>query len=149
MARYFNDNIRCYEDGSVERLWLRGNKWKKIPDTPNSLDGYNLIGYDNKKIRRHRIIGVCFLGLDLNDKNQTIDHINRIKTDNRVENLRICTPQQQMFNKTAKGYYWSKQQNKWHAIIVLNHKQKHLGFYNTEKEASQAYLNFKPTIHTF
>ena len=39
----------------------------------------------------HRIIAHCHLGLDLSDSKTHVDHINGIRTDNRLENLRLCT----------------------------------------------------------
>lgn len=145
MARLFNDFIRCYEDGRVERLW-KTNRWDEVPNNDNK-DGYNLVTYNKTKIKRHRIIASCYLGLNINDPTQTVDHINRDKLDNRVENLRIVTQQQQTFNMGAKGYYWHKQRNKWCVQISINYKKIHLGLYDTEPEARQAYLDAKAKYH--
>jgi hypothetical protein len=76
-----------------------------------------------------------------------LDHFNRIKTDNRISNLRILTNQQNSFNTNAKGYCWDKQYQKWRAYIMLNGKQIHLGRFNTEEEARQSYLKAKEKIH--
>jgi hypothetical protein len=39
-----------------------------------------------------------------------------------------------------KGYTWNKQKGKWWARIKVNGKQQHLGFYDREDEAHNAYL---------
>ena len=77
-----------------------------------------------------------------------LDHINGIRTDNRICNLRKVTHQQNQHNRTkAKGYSWRKSANKWQAQIRINGKKKHLGYYTTEEEARQAYLNAKKLYH--
>ena len=76
-----------------------------------------------------------------------IDHINGDKLDNRKENLRLATNQQNSMNRKPhknssskyKGVYWSKRENKWIAQIVINKKNKYIGRYQDEKEAALAY----------
>jgi hypothetical protein len=81
---------------------------------------------------------------------EEIDHINGIRNDNRICNLKSVTRQQNQWNRTtAKGYCWSKIQNKWHAQIKLNKKTIYLGLHNTEKEARNAYLQAKEIYHKF
>lgn len=77
-----------------------------------------------------------------------LDHINGVKDDNRISNLRSVTYQQNQHNRTtAKGYSWYKRDNKWQAHIRLNGKLKNLGKFNTEEEARQAYLQAKEKYH--
>ena len=80
-------------------------------------------------------------------KNNFIDHINNNSLDNRIENLRILTHQQNQFNTNAKGYYWNKQNNKWHAQIRINGKNNFLGVFAEEEDAHQAYLKAKELYH--
>ena len=90
-------------------LW----RWTKIPrstkrtfrkcvNKPNSL-GYIYPTINGTRVLHHRIIAKAFLGLDIDDGNIPIDHINRIKTDNRLVNLRLSTHQKNQFNTGAKG----------------------------------------------
>jgi hypothetical protein len=78
-----------------------------------------------------------------------VDHINGIKDDNRLINLRNVTNQQNAFNTKAKGYYWNKRDKKWKSQIKLNSKSIYLGLFDTEQEARQAYLEAKETYHMF
>lgn len=144
MARLFNDFIRCYEDGRVERLYKK-HGWVEVTNTDNTKLGYNTVTINKKPTKRHRIIASCFIGLNIDDLTQIVDHINRDKLDNRVENLRIVTQQQNTFNSIAKGY--RLEQNKWRASIMLDGKSIYLGRYDTEPEARQAYLDAKAKYH--
>ena len=87
------------------------------------------------------------LGLKMGDKCIS-DHINRITLDNRRHNLRIVTYQQNAFNrKNVKGCGWDKKKKKYRAYIVINNKQIHLGYYGTEAEAREKYLEAKKKYH--
>lgn len=81
-----------------------------------------------------------------------IDHINGIRNDNRIINLRPVTRQQNQWNrKTAKGYYICKYKDSiyYEAQIYLNTKRIRLGSYKTEEEARNAYLAAKEIYHKF
>lgn len=79
---------------------------------------------------------------------EEIDHINGIRYDNRICNLRAVTKQQNQWNRTkAKGYHWHMLTQKYAAQIRINKKAIHLGLFNTEEEAQNAYLQAKEIYH--
>jgi hypothetical protein len=79
---------------------------------------------------------------------EQIDHINGIRDDNSISNLRNVTHQQNQWNrKTAKGYYWDKNVKKWQAKIKLNNKTIYLGYFDKEEDARNAYLEAKEKYH--
>lgn len=79
---------------------------------------------------------------------QEIDHINGIRHDNRICNLRSVTKQQNQWNrKTVKGYYFNKANNKYKVQIGLNNKLFYVGYYNTKEQAREAYLQAKEKYH--
>ncbi len=79
---------------------------------------------------------------------EEIDHINGIRNDNRIINLRSVTRQQNQWNrKTAKGYYFDKKNNKYNSQIYLNTKRIYIGSFHTEVEARNAYLEAKQKYH--
>ena len=80
-------------------------------------------------------------------KNNQIDHININSLDNRIENLRILTSQQNQWNTKAKGYSWSKKHKKWRVRIGIDNKRICLGLFDNEEDASIAYLNAKEVYH--
>jgi hypothetical protein len=63
-----------------------------------------------------------------------VDHINRVRTDNRAENLRGLTRQQNLVNNAAKGVSYNKKTKLWSAYIQLNGKTKQF-YCKTEAEA--------------
>jgi hypothetical protein len=78
-----------------------------------------------------------------------IDHINRIKTDNRIGNLRPCTSTAAqnkgniglLRTNTSgyKGVSLNKRSGKYHAQIKINGKQTYLGRFDTPEEAALCY----------
>lgn len=101
-------------------------------------DGYIECKLNQKHIRLHRHI--------LNaDKDKVVDHINQDKKDNRKQNLRAVTQQQNLFNRgvnknnkiNVKGVYLSKQ-GKYVAHIVINYKRIHLGTFSNIEDAIYA-----------
>jgi hypothetical protein len=92
----------------------------------------------------HRLVATAFLGKsDLH-----VNHINGNKQDNRVENLEYVSNRENNTHKfidkktTSKytGVCWLKNKNKWLSNIYLNKKKKHLGLFDTELDAHNAYL---------
>lgn len=80
-----------------------------------------------------------------NIPNRVIDHINRNKLDNRINNLRICTAQQNSYNtskpKNSKYKYKGvKQQNgSWTAFISKEGKKYTIDNLDSEYQAAQMY----------
>ncbi len=76
------------------------------------------------------------------------DHADRDIYNNLESNLRVCTHQQNQFNKDKqkgsytskyKGVSWFRRDQCWRAYIVINNKQKHLGYFSDEIQAARAY----------
>lgn len=111
-------------------------------------NGYKNSEINKKQVGHHRIIALAFLGLDMSDLKIEVDHRNNIRHDNRLENLRLVTPQQNSFNRTkVKGYNFDKKNNKWKAYIYINSISIHLGMFTTEEDAHRAYLDAKAIHH--
>jgi hypothetical protein len=102
--------------------------------------GYAIRNYKGKRIRMHRVL------TNAQDEEQ-VDHINCNPLDNRRKNLRICTNQQNGFNRQKikqftskyKGVYWNSERKRWWAMIRHNGKQIFLGSFTIEKWAAEAY----------
>lgn len=115
--------------------------------------GYILINIFGRKYAAHRLAWLYVYGEFPPD---LIDHINGIKDDNRICNLRKATPAEnnQNIRKAFKsnkssgllGVSWLEYKKKWHSRIVINGKQKSLGFYKTPMEAHEAYIDRKSVV---
>lgn len=88
---------------------------------------------------------------------EQIDHINGIRSDNRISNLREATNANNQQNtnlirSNVSGYVgvsFHKSKGMWQSRITLNYKTHNLGYFNSPIDASIAYLNAKTRIHTF
>lgn len=78
---------------------------------------------------------------------EIIDHIDGDKTNNRIENLRGCTNQENTQNWSGKGYWLDKKTGRYQACISVDGKHRYLGAYVTTEEASAAYLKAKLEYH--
>ena len=76
-----------------------------------------------------------------------IDHKDGDRSNNKIDNLREVTNQENTFNTNARGYYFNTNSNKFLSKITLDNKSIHLGLFHTEKEARQAYLEAKERYH--
>ena len=76
-----------------------------------------------------------------------LDHIDRDRLNNRIENLRLATQKENLANVTAHkdstskyvGVSWHKRDKAWRAVIGDGYKTTHLGYFASEIEAARAY----------
>jgi hypothetical protein len=144
LKNYLN-SIFEYKDGNL--YWKENRtvvKKGQIAGTINSR-GYRHIRVDNKFHQSHRLIWIYFYG-DIPD-NLVVDHIDRNRLNNNIENLRLATSSENNRNhKNADRKnlgVWKTKNNKYKATFRLNNKRYYLGIYETENEAIEARNNFK------
>lgn len=109
-------------------------------------DGYRGITIDRKEYYLHRIIWMFVYG---HFPEAVIDHINGIKNDNRLSNLREATFSQNnqnrgmLSNNTSgfQGICWIESSQKWRASVGVSGRPKYLGLYLTKEAAFEAYLD--------
>lgn len=113
--------------------------------------GYFEVGFKGVQYRRSRIVYTMMIG-KIPIGNQ-VDHINRIKWDDRYSNLRAITGAQNMTNRATNaagrtGVHFNNGatgKNKWRAHITVNKQKISLGHYATVEEAIEARI--KAEIH--
>lgn len=109
----------------------------------NSDDGYLKGAIFRKLIKAHRAAWAHYHG---RWPTQDIDHIDGNKHNNRIENLRDVSRQENMRNvpltkankSGVKGVHWYKARNKWVASIMISGKHKHLGYFDLKEDAASA-----------
>lgn len=106
-------------------------------------DSYRSLQVNGETYAEHRLAWLYVYG---EWPSGEIDHINMVRDDNRIDNLRIATRSQNKANSQAKrnnptgfkGVHLNKV-GKFEAKITLNSRQKHLGRFQTAEEAHAAY----------
>lgn len=144
-------------------------RWKARPDGPTqwnnrwagkeagSIDGmygYRLIGLFGKTYRANRLAWAYIHG---RWPAGVIDHVNGIRTDNRISNLRDVSKSvngQNQRTATRKnrstgllGATFDKRKKKFRADINVNGKARHVGYFATAEAAHLAYLDAKRRLH--
>jgi hypothetical protein len=120
---------------------------------PNA-GGYIVISLDNIARSAHRLAWMYVYG---EWPQGMIDHINGVKTDNRIANLRLCdaaTNQQNLRGAKAGnsigllGVTPCKESGRFISAITHGRKRIHLGRFDTPELAHAAYLGAKRVLHT-
>jgi len=150
---YFNDTIRCYRSGVVERYWhwLKKPFWRVVENTDTDKKGYNRVNVDKKMVYRHRLIAFCFIGdFDIDNPDEKVDHIDGNGLNNAVDNLRTCSQEGNTQNRVnTKGYTYDKRRGKYRSQIQINGRNIHGKRRETEEQARQDYLDLKEKYHTY
>ncbi len=139
--------------GRVKSLERRSSAGRRINDKilKNSI---NSVGYyrvclckngKGKAVRVHQLVAIAFLGHVPCGYNIIVDHIDNDPLNNNVDNLQLTTPRHNLSKDkkggTSKytGVCWDKKHGKWHSVIGISGKNKHLGYFDCEIKASKAY----------
>ena len=134
--------------------WLKANtrrvKAGDIAGTKSEY-GYIRIRIKDKTYRAHRLAWLYVYGVNP----ILIDHINMVRDDNRLVNLREADKSKNKLNMGKrsdnksgfKGVSYSKQSNKWRAACSVNKKQVYLGLYETPEMAFDVYKSFAKKHH--
>ena len=141
------ENYKISNQGNVKNI-NTGRILKPI----KNCDGYYYVDLSKNGIKQtfkiHRLVGFAFIP---NPENlPCIDHIDRIKTNNSITNLRWISHSNNNRNKPKKqntsckymGVSFDKTNGKYKAKIRINNKQKYIGYYEKEEEAGRAFDNF-------
>lgn len=133
LTKDYLNSIFEYKDGNLyykERIgkMLAGQKAGSLRQS-----GYVAIVVNKVPRYAHRLIFMMHYGYFP----KFIDHINGVKNDNRIENLREATKNQNAWNTTktilntsgVKNVYWSKRDKKWNVRISANGTYKSFGNY--------------------
>jgi hypothetical protein len=149
LFEYLTNNFE-YREGALY--------WRVTPFTKNQVKQGDRAGWDNgisrsgRRYRRVEINGKCYYEHKLiymfhtGEMPEYLDHIDNDSLNNKIENLRPCTHQQNMLNKKMyknntsgiKGVFFEKDRRKWKAVISVDKKQITVGRYNSMDDAIEA-----------
>lgn len=150
LLRYDPDTGKLFwreRDNPVVNARLAGKEALSTKDK----DGYLVGLLGGKRMLAHRVVWATVYG---SWPTSEIDHINGVKDDNRVENLREATRSQNMQNTERwstnrsgyKGVCWNKASQKWQAQIS-NNGIIYLGLYDTPEAAYAACCEASRRLH--
>lgn len=120
-----------------------GDFWRgRIRVVQSDSKGYRYLKVQGRHLSAHRVAWKMFYGVD---PYGDIDHINGIRSDNRISNLRIATPQQNCANRPAhknnrlgvKGVRFEGMN--YSARIMYKGRAVHIGMFPTPELARRAY----------
>ena len=142
------ENYQVSNFGRVKSLWFDKERILKA-----GVDGrgYLTVGLsensNGKTFQVHQLVAICFLGHEPCGLKIVVDHIDNNPLNNHVDNLQLTT-QRHNLSKDKKGYSskyvgvsWCKRDKKWKTTIQINGKNKNLGQFTCEIEASEYYQN--------
>lgn len=137
--------VYCQETGTFRWKVSTSNRVKvgDVAGTINTTTGYLVIGISGEKHLAHRLAWLYVYGVW---PSAEIDHINRDRADNRIENLREASHIENMRNLSKPrnntsghvGVVWCKRLQKWRAQIEHENKRIHLGYYIEQEDAIAA-----------
>jgi hypothetical protein len=134
------------------RVGVRGHAAGEEAGTAMGTHGYRRVRIDQRSYDVHQIIWLVAHG----SWPERIDHINGIKTDNRISNLRLVTVRENAQNRTVPrrgsksgvlGAHWNARRRKWKSEISVDGKRVHLGSFGTAEAAHAAYMAAKRRLH--
>ncbi len=139
-----------YEVSSVGRV--RNRNTGRILKLRTRKDGYIDVCLSKngttKRLLVHRLVALAFIENPL--EKPDVDHIDRNKSNNSIDNLRWSTTSENLMNSSKraftssiyKGVYFHGQSDRWRAQVRINGTANHLGNFRTEKEAAESYNAF-------
>ena len=139
-----------YKDGKLYRKITASNKLPGIVGTKEK-KGYLCVQIKGTRYKVHRLVWF----MHKNYWPIQIDHINGIKDDNRIENLREATTSQNNQNAKlrkdnisgVKGVSWNKIKKRWHAKIDVNKKRIQIGYFDDLEKAKLAIIKARNKYH--
>lgn len=142
LLEYCNYNLHYNkETGDLWKLHRFGNRYSLCSTLCH---GHIIVSLNKTRYYAHQLIWLMNYGYF---PEKEIDHINTIRTDNRLSNLREATKQQNAWNRGKpksntsgyKGVSLNKDTGKFAVYININKKSTYLGLYKTKEEASAVY----------
>lgn len=117
----------------------------------SSVNGYRALKLRGQTVLEHRL---AYLYMEGRWPDFEIDHRNRVRADNRWDNLRPAQHHENHQNRGIKPRQFQPgarptKGGRWYSRIKLRGRTQYLGTFDTEVEAGAAYLKAKENLHPF
>ena len=136
LREFFREHVQIDKDSPSGLSWRRYNG-RQI--TGRGADGYYRFQLDGKTWKAHRVVWCLYYG-DVGP-GLVVDHLDRNKANNRIENLKLKTQSGNCLNKQKKlAKYARKRKGRWesHFTMPVTRKFTYVGMFATEQEAHLA-----------
>lgn len=147
--------VVSYDKTTGKFTRLASSKQAKAGAEPGSVHshGYRIIGIDGKKYRANHLAWLYMTGEW--PKTDVVDHKDRDRSNDAWDNLREVSQKGNCQNRSRipgsssqfVGVAYRQKEEKWTAQIRADGKNYHLGYFDREENAAQAYLFAKPKYH--
>jgi len=149
------ETLFVYDEGKLINLYNR-NYNSLIGKHAASLTnkGYYSVKIKGRSFREHRLIWNMLVGAI--PEGMQVDHINGVRNDNRIDNLRLVTSRENSQNQRSAtvasktgvlGVSYYKKYNCYVAQISVNYKKINLGYFDNIDDAYVAYVDAKRKLH--
>lgn len=147
------DLFEYLPDGTFRRIGKIGRSGTlgRIVAGSKHHTGYRVLKVDNRTVMFHRAVWIWHNG----KCPKVLDHINRNREDNRIENLRPLTTtknlwnQKKMRNSTTgvKGLHWEASRGYWVGSVQANGKRHKVGFSKDRAKVEQLLKRKREELH--
>jgi hypothetical protein len=132
-----------YKTGNFKWIIRKGKKKPGECAGSANAGGYIIIVINRKIFPAHRLAWAIHYK---EEPPETIDHINHDPSDNRIENIRKATNQENCKNQSRRnnnasgslGVYWHKTAKMWYAQIRVDGELIHIGNFKEKEDAIEA-----------
>jgi len=141
----------AYADGKLIRKVSAGSSKAGSVVNYKEPNGYLRVRVDNQRYTVHQVVFCMQHGYIP----KMLDHINGIKDDNRIENLRIANPSQNGYNKPlgkmcksgVKNVKWESNMKKWQVRLKINKIPKIVGYFDNLELAELVAIEARNKFH--
>lgn len=146
--------LLVYDPESGALSWRSDRSNLRAGASAGTLDrkGYLRLQIDKKRYFAHRVAYAIHTG---EWPSSQIDHIDGDPANNRIANLREASGHQNMWNRRKpaantsgyKGVSFRKDLRRYQAYVAAHGKMRHIGYFDSAEEASEAYQAAAQGLH--
>jgi hypothetical protein len=142
-----------YKDGKLYNRYAYTSRVKAGEEAGAFSGGYRIVGVNGKRYKAHRVVWMLHRGYI--GEGLQIDHIDGDRSNNHIDNLRVCTNAENSRNgklrvsntSGIKGVTWSKARSGWQVQIKKDYKNHYFGTYQSLELAELIAQEARDSLH--